>query len=173
MPKPLTVFSLFQSLSCVPLFVTPWTTVSQASLSITNPRSLPKLMSIELVMPSNHLILCHSLLLLPLIFLNIRVFSNELALCIRNTQDWSPLGWAGWISLQSKGLSRVFSNITVLYTVSYILLSLLKPWSPRLLSDLSKISKWMSKSLRFNPNSICLYNFLQVHGTRASTNCGP
>ena len=90
-----------------------------------------------------------------------------------NTQDWSPLGWAGWISLQSKGLSRVFSNITVLYTVSYILLSLLKLWSPRLLSDLSKISKWMSKGLRFNSNSICLYNFLQVHGTRASTNCGP
>ena len=90
-----------------------------------------------------------------------------------NTKDWSPLGWTGWISLQSKGLSRVFSNTTVPCTVTYILLSLLKLWSTRLLSDLSKISKWMSKGLRFNPNSICLYSFLQDHGTRASTNCGP
>ena len=87
-----------------------------------------KLMSIESVMPSNHLILCHPLLLLPSIFPSIRVFSNESALHIRwpnigfpasasvlpmNTQDWSPLGWTGWISLQSKGLSRVFSNTTV------------------------------------------------------------
>ena len=99
-----------------------------ASLSITNSWSLPKLMSIELVMPSNHLIFCHPLLLLPSIFHIIRVFSNESALHIRwtnigvsastsvlpmNAQDWSPLGWTGRISLQSKGLSRVFSNTTV------------------------------------------------------------
>ena len=80
-------------------------------------------------MPSNYLILCHPLLLLPSIFPSIRVFSNESALRMRwpkfigvsalasvlpmNTQDWSPLGWTGWISLQSKRLSRVFSNTTV------------------------------------------------------------
>ena len=70
-------FSSVQSLSHVWLFVTPWTEAHQASLSITNTQSLPKLMSIELVIPSNHLILCRPLLLLPSIFPNIRVFSNE------------------------------------------------------------------------------------------------
>ena len=88
---------------------------------------LPKLMSIEWVMPSNHLILCHPLLLPSSIFPSIWVFSNESVLRIRwpncwsfsfsispsmNTQDWCPLGWTGWISLQSKGLSRVFSSTT-------------------------------------------------------------
>ena len=107
---------------------TPWTTAHQASLSITNSRSLLKLMFIKSVMPSNHLILCCPPLLPPSIFLSIRVFSNELALHIRqpnywtsgsasvllmNIQDWSPLGWTGWIPLQSKGLSRVFSIATV------------------------------------------------------------
>ena len=121
-------FSSFQSLSCVWLFMTPWTIARQASLSITNSRSLPKPMSIELVMPSNHLILCRPLLLLPSIIPSIMVFSNESALHIRcpsigvsasisllpmNTQDGSPLGWTGWISLQSKELSRIFSNTTV------------------------------------------------------------
>ena len=76
-------FSSVQSLSCVRLFVTPWTAAHQASLSITNSWSLLKLMSIELVMPSNHLILCHALLLPPSIFPSIRVFSNESVLCIR------------------------------------------------------------------------------------------
>ena len=74
--------SSVQSLSHVWLFATPWTTACQASLSITDCRSLPKPMSIESVMPSNHLILCHPLLLLPSIFPRIRVFSNESALCI-------------------------------------------------------------------------------------------
>ena len=100
----------------------------QASLSITNSRSLLKLMSIESVMPSNHLILRCPLLLPPSIFPSIRVFSNELALHIRwpkywisdsasvlllKIQDWFPLGLTSWISLQSKGFSRVFSNTTV------------------------------------------------------------
>ena len=76
-------------LSCVWLFVTPWTTAHQASLSITSSRSLPKLMSIESAMPSNHLILCRPLLLLPSIFPNIRVFSNESALHIRWPKYWS------------------------------------------------------------------------------------
>ena len=78
-----------QSLSCVQLFVTPWTAARQASLSITNSRSLFKLMSIESVMPSNHLILCHPLLLLPSIFPSIRVFSNESVLPIRWPKCWS------------------------------------------------------------------------------------
>ena len=77
------MFSSVQSLSCVQLFATPWTAARQASLSITNTGSLPKLMSIESVMPSNQLILCHPLLLLPSIFPSIRVFSNESALHIR------------------------------------------------------------------------------------------
>ena len=77
-----------QSLSHVWLFVTPWTTERQASLSITNSWSSPKPMSIKCVMPSNHLILCQPLLLLPLIFPSIRLFSNESALCIRWPKDW-------------------------------------------------------------------------------------
>ena len=120
------VFSSVQLLSWVQLFATPWTAARQASLSITNSQSPPKPMCIEWVMSSNHLILRHPLLLLPSSFPSIRVFSNESASggqSIRvsasawvlpiNTQDWSLLGWTGWISLQSKGLSRVFSNTTV------------------------------------------------------------
>ena len=83
------VFSSVQSLSRVRLFVTPWTTARQTSLSITNSRSSPKLMSIESVMPSSHLILCRPLLLLTSIFPNIRVFSTESALCIRWPKYWS------------------------------------------------------------------------------------
>ena len=82
-------FSSVQSLSCIRLFATPWTAARQASLSITNSRSPPKPMSIELVMPSNHLILCRLLLLLPSIFPSIRVFSNESALRIRWPKYWS------------------------------------------------------------------------------------
>ena len=78
-----------QSLSHVQLFVTPWTAPCQASLSIPNSRSLLKLMSIESVMPSNHLILCHPLLLQPSIFPSIRVFSNESVLHIRGSKYWS------------------------------------------------------------------------------------
>ena len=109
-------------------FKTPWTATRQASLSITNFWSLHKLMSIESVIQSNHLILCRPLLLPPSVFPSIRVFSYESALHIRwprywvsasasvlpmNIQDWFLLGWTGWISLQSKGFSRVFSNTTV------------------------------------------------------------
>ena len=114
-----------QLLSRVRLFATPWTAARQTSLSFTNSWSLLTLMYIKLVMPSNHLILCRPLLLLPSIFRNIRVVSNESALHIsigvsasasvlpKNIQDWFPLGWTGRISLQPKGLSRVFSNTTV------------------------------------------------------------
>ena len=82
-------FSSVQSLSRVPLFVTPWTTAHQASLSITNSWSPPKSMSIESMMPSNHLILCCPLLLLPSIFPSIRVFSNKSTLHIRWPNYWS------------------------------------------------------------------------------------
>ena len=82
-------FSSVQSLSHVRLLVTPWTAACQASLSITNSQSLPKPMSIELVMPSNHLILCCPLLILPSIFPSIRVFSNKSAFCIRWPKYWS------------------------------------------------------------------------------------
>ena len=84
-----TQFSPVQSLSCVRLFVNPWTAACQASLSIANSRSLCKFMSIESVMASNHLILCHPLLLLPSIFPNIRVFSNESILHFRWPKYWS------------------------------------------------------------------------------------
>ena len=114
-------FSSVQSLSHVRLFATPWTAARQASLSITNSQSLLKLMSIESGMPSNHRVLCHPLLLLPSIFPSIRVFSNESVLHIRWPMYWSlsfsisPSNESGlsWISLQSKGLSRVFSSTTV------------------------------------------------------------
>ena len=82
-------FSSVQSLSHVQLFVTPWTAACQASLSITNSRSLLKLTSIKSVMTSSHLTLCHALLFLPSIFPRIRVFSNELILHIRWPKDWS------------------------------------------------------------------------------------
>ena len=115
----------FSSLRCVQLFATPWTAAHQASLSITNSWSLLKLMSIESVMPSYHLILCGPLLLLPSIFPSIGSFpmsqffasggqsigvSASTSGLPMNAQDWSPLGWTGWIT---KGLSRVFSNTIV------------------------------------------------------------
>ena len=81
--------SSVQSLSCVQLFATPWTAAHQASLSITNSWSLLKLMAIESVMPSNHLILCRPLLLLPSIFSSIRIFSDESVLRIRWPKYWS------------------------------------------------------------------------------------
>jgi len=120
--------SSVQSLGHVQLFVTSWTAAHQASLSITNSQSLLKLISIKSVMPCNLLILFCPLLLLPSIFPSIRVFSNESVLHIRWPQYWSfsfsisasnqysgliPLGLTGLISLQSKGLSRVFSTTTV------------------------------------------------------------
>ena len=82
-------FSSVQSLSHVPLFATPWTAAHQTSLSITNSWSLLRLMSIESMLPSNHLMLCHPLLLLPSFLPNIRVFSNESVLCIRWPKYWS------------------------------------------------------------------------------------
>ena len=121
-------FSSVQSLSHVRLFATPWIEACQASLSITSSRSSLKLTSIESVMPSRHLILCRSLLLLPQslpesesfpmsqLFTwggqNIEVSPLASVLPV-NTQDWSPLEWTCWLSLQSKGFSWVFSNTPV------------------------------------------------------------
>ena len=123
-----TLISSVQSLSCVRLFATPRITAHQASLSITNSQSSPKLMSFESVMPSSHLILYHPLLLLPPIPPSIRVFSNESTLRMRWPKYWSfsfcispSKEHAGLISFRidrldltlSKGLSRVFPNTTV------------------------------------------------------------
>ena len=115
-----------QSLSCVRLFVTAWTAACQASLSITNSRSLLKLMSFESVMSSNHLILCRPLLLLPSIFPSIRVFSNESVLHIRWSKYWSfsiipSSEYSGLISfrmdwldlLAVRGTLKSISNTTV------------------------------------------------------------
>ena len=117
------LFSSVQLLSRVRLFVTPWIMAHQASLSITNSQSLPRLMSIESVMPSSHLILCHPLLLLPSIPPSIRVFSNESTLHMRWPKYWSfslspsnehpglvsfRMNWLDLLAVQ--GLSRVFSN---------------------------------------------------------------
>ena len=119
---------VFHSLSHVWLFVTPWTAALQASLSFTIAQILLKLMSIELAMPSNHLTLCLPLLLPSSVIPSIRVFSNEWLFASRdqsigvsasasvlpmNISDWLPLGLTGWISLQSKGLSRVLSSTTI------------------------------------------------------------
>ena len=117
-------FSSVQSLNRVWFFVTPWITARQASLSFTNSRSSLKLMSIESAIQPSHPLSSPSPPAPP----SIRVFSIESSLHMRwpkywnftlasvlpmNTQDWFPLGWTGWISLQSKGRSRVFSNTTV------------------------------------------------------------
>ena len=120
------VVIVVQSLSHVWLFVTSWTEAHQDPLSFTISQSLLKLMSVELMMLSNHLMLCCPILLLPSSFPSIRGFSNELALHIRwpeylasasvlpvNIQGWFPLGLTGLISLQSKGLPRVFSSTAV------------------------------------------------------------
>ena len=120
-------FSSIQSLSRVWLFASPWTAARHASLSITNCQSLPKLMSIESVMPSNH-----SSSVVPFSSClqsfpasgsfqmsqftsggQSTVVSASASVLPMNIQDWFPLGWTGWVSLQSKGLSRVFSNTTV------------------------------------------------------------
>ena len=145
--------SLFvaQLLSHVQLFATPWTAAFQASLSFTISQSLPKLMPIESVKPSNHLVLC-SPLFLPSIFPSIKIFSDELALHIRWPKYWSfsfsfsfsfsispsnegrtsslfLLGLTGLISLQSKGLSKVFSNSTVQKHQFCVCVFSLLPWS--------------------------------------------
>ena len=128
MSKRKNVVTVLQWLSGVLLFVTPWTVACQASLSFTIFWSLLKFMSIESMMPFNHLTLCHPLLLLCSVFPNTRVLSSKSVFHIgwpnigastsasvlpMNIQGLFPLGWSGLISLLSKGLSRVFSSTTV------------------------------------------------------------
>ena len=136
-----------QSLRHVRLFATPWIAAHHAYLSITNSQSLLKLMSIESVMPSSHLILCRPLLLPPSIFPSIRVFpmsqlftsggqsngvSASASVLPMNIQDCFPLGWTGWISLQSKELSRVFSNhrskTSILWRSAFFIVQLSHPY---------------------------------------------
>ena len=126
--KLITLFGSVQLLSRVSLFVTPWTTAHQASLSITNSWSLLRLMSIKSVMPSSHLILClpfsSCLQSFPASgsFPTSQFFTSggqrigvsaSASVLPLNIQGWCPLGWTGWISLQSKGLSRVFFRTKV------------------------------------------------------------
>ena len=127
------------------LFATPRTAACQASLSITNSQSSLKLMSIESVMPPNHLILCHPLLLLPSIFPRIRVFSDESVLCIMWPKYWSfsfsispsneysgliSLGWTVWISLQSKSLLQHHSSkASILWRSAFFIVQLKILWT--------------------------------------------
>ena len=137
--KGVSQFSSVQSLSLVWLFASPWIAACQASLIITNSRSSLKLMFIESVMLSSHLILCHPLLLLPSIPPSIRVFSNESSLCMRcqstgvshlasvlpkYTQDWNPLEWTGWIFLQPRD-SQEFSPTSQFKNINSSALSFL------------------------------------------------
>ena len=132
------MYVVVRSLSHVQLFVTPWTAAQQASLSFTISWSLLKFTSIESVMLSNRLIICPALLLLPSIFPSIKVFSNESTLCIRWPKYWSFsfshsneysglifLRMTGWISIQSKGPSGVFSSTTINESTNSLALSLL------------------------------------------------
>ena len=151
-----------QLLSHIQLFLTAWTSAHQASLYSTNSQSLLKFKSIESVMLSKHRILCCPLLLLPAIFPNTRVFSSELALPIRwpkivtsasatilpmNIQGWFLLGLTGLISMQSKGLSRVFSNTTIR---KYNFFST----QPSLWSN-SHIWTWLGKNHSFDYMDLC------------------
>ena len=139
-------FSSVQLLSHVWLFRTPWTAALQASLSITNSWSLHKLMSFESMMPSSHLILCHLLLLSPSIFPSIRErftrsqvttsggqsdgVSASASILPKNIQNWFPLGWTSWLSLQSKGLSRVHhsSKASIIQCSAFIIVQLSHPY---------------------------------------------
>ena len=140
-------FSSVQLLTHVRLFATPWIAARQASLFITNSRSPPKPLSIELVMPSNHLILYHPLLLLPPILLALGSFpvselfawggqsigiSTSTSVCPMNTQDWSPLGWTNWIFLQSKGLLSLLqhhsSKASILQCLAFFTIQLSHPY---------------------------------------------
>ena len=125
-----TVTIVVQSLSFVPLFVTPWTTTHQASLSFTSSWSLLQLMSLESVMPSNHLILCHPLLLLHTIFPSIRVFSSESGLCIRWPKYWS-FSFSLSPSNEYSGLISFNTDWLYLLAVQGILKSLLQHHSSK------------------------------------------
>ena len=138
-------FSSVQSLSCLWPFVTPWTAAHQASLSIANSWSLLKLMSSESVMPSNHLILCHPILLLPSIFPSIRVFSNESALLIRWPKYWSfdfsispsneysglissRMDWFDLLAVHKNLLQHHSSEASILWCSAFFIVQLSHPY---------------------------------------------
>ena len=147
-------FSSVQLLSRVWLFVTPWTAARQASLSITNSWSLPKLMPIEWMMPSNHLILCHPLLL-PSIFPSIRVFSNESALHIRWPKDWS-FSFSISPSNEHPGLISIMMDWLDLFAVQGTLKSLFQHHS-------SKASILLLFSFLCSPTLTSIHDFWKNH----------
>ena len=170
-------------LSCVQLFATPWTAAQQASLSISNPWNLPKLMSIESVMPSNHLIICYPLLLLPSIFPNIRVFSNESALRMRWPKYWSfsfnnspssersgritfRMDWLDLLSVQGtlkSPLQHHSSKTSVLWCSAFFTVQLSHPYMTT--GETIALTRWtfVDKviSLLFNTLSRLVITFLQ------------
>ena len=181
MDVPLFIFVVVQLPSCVHLFGTPWTAACQASVSFTISQSLLKLMSIELMMPSNHLVLCHLLLLLPSIFPSISIFSNESALRIRwpyiwalpsasalpmNIQSWFPLRLTAVISLLCKGLSHLLqhhsSKASVLQCSVFFMIQLSHPYMTTGKTIALTIWTFVSKqmSLLFNTLSIFVIAFL-------------
>ena len=174
--------SSVQSLSHVRLLATPWTVARQAFLSITNSWSPPKPMSIESMMPYNHLILCRPLLLLPSIFPSIRSFqmsqlfasggqsigvSASASVLPMNIQDWSPLGRTGWISLQSKGLSKSLlqhhsSKASILRCSAFFTIQLSQPYMTT--GKTIALTRWTfvgkAMSLLFNMLSRLVITFL-------------
>ena len=155
-----------QSLSCVPLFATPWTAARQASLSIINSQSLLKLLSIEAVMPSSYLILYRPLLLLPSIFPSIRVFSNESALHIRWPKDWS-FSFSINPSNEHSGLIFFRTDWLDLLAVQGILKSLLQHHSSK--ASILQCSAFFIVQLSTSIHSVqfscsAMSNSLQPHG---------
>ena len=165
-------------LSCVRLLVTPWTTAHQASLSITNSWSPPKPMSIESMMPSNHLILCHPLLP-PSIFPSIRVFSNESALCIRWPKYWSfsfnispsnehsglisfRMDWLDFLAVQGtlKSLLQHYSSkVSILWCSAFFTVQLSHPYMTTGKTRFLILSKWPWKLLRNSHSSWFFFFF--------------
>ena len=156
-------FSSVQSLSHVQLFVTPWTAARQASLSITNSQSLPKLMTIESVMPSNHLILCCPLLLLPSIFPSIRVFSDESALHIRCPKYWS---FSFSISPSNK-----YSGL-ISFRMDWFDLLAVQGTLKSLLTQQFKSINFSVLSLHHGPTLTSIYDYWKTHGSTRQTFVG-
>ena len=150
--------SPFSLLTHVQLFATPWTVVSQASLSITNFWSLLKLMSIESVMPANHLILCHHLLVLPSIFPSIRVFSNKSALCIRWPKYWSFI-FSISLSNEYPGFISFMIEWFDLLAVQGTLKSLLQH------HNLKATILWCSASLMVQVSHLSVHDYWKNHSS--------
>ena len=172
-------FSWVQLLSHVWLFAIQWTTACQASLSITNSQSLPKLMSTESVIPSNHLILCHPFSYCPQSFPASGSFqmsqlfasggqsigvSASTSVCPMNTQDWSPSGWTGWISLQPKTLKSLLqhhsSKASIFWCSAFFIVQLSYPYMTTGAVNPLKFSSYLEL---WNIYSRMLFLGLKVH----------